>query len=405
VSEFLRRLFLHDVARKLLALLFAVVLFDVLDAKVQGSDRLTVHVVYVDAKDLAQLPESAERTSKLVVVERGDPEVPLVVANRPKPERLTLLLRGPKDALERAKNRRHTFVLELGKEGTLVPSAETLDGVAALRDALGAGATIEVDPPLELRVETEVRRAMVVGADDFALVGSPPVGFDRGMRTMVIRPPEVTLVGPRGAVDAAWERRPELFERVMLDGSSRQVTQSVRLAFQWRDKVSLRGAGGEELDGIRVTIEFKRRMVPVPGPEGFFDLPVVVECNDDLLRQRDTQRSGRDGWRLRFPSAKGPELRLKLQFSGPESAVVERLDRMKLSLAREQVALVVRAHELAGAERGTLQVAIVKFADFPEDLDVAFAPGESSLVEAEWEAPARDTAGDKGKEGDGDGGG
>jgi len=225
------------------------------------------------------------------------------------------------------------------------------------------------------------------------------------MRTMVIRPPEVTLVGPRGAVDSAWERRPELFERVMLDGSSRQVTQSVRLAFQWRDKVALRGAGGEELDGIRVTVEFKRRMVPVPGADGLFDLPVVVECNDDLLRQRDTQRSWRDGWRLRFPNAKGPELRLKLQFSGPESAVVERLDRMKLSLAREQVALVVRAHELAGGERGTLEVAIVKFADFPEDLDVGFAPGESSLIEAEWEAPVRPAGGDQREKGDGNGGG
>ena len=405
MNEILRRLFLHDVARKLLALLFAVVLFDVLDAKVQGSDRLTVSVVYVDARDLAQLPESAERTSKLVVVERGDPEVPLVVANQPKPERLTLLLRGPKDALERAKSRRHTFVLELGKEGTLVPSAETLDGVAALRDALGAGASVEVDPPLELRVETEVRRAMVVGADDIALVGSPPVGFDRGMRTMVIRPPEVTLVGPRSAVEDAWERRPELFERVMLDGSSRQVTQPVRLSSQWRDKVVLRGAGGEELDAIRVTVEFKRRMVVVPGAEGLFDLPVAVECNDDLLRQRDTQRSWREGWRLRFPNAKGPELRLKLQFSGPESVVDERLDRVKLQIGRENMALVVRAHELASAERGTLEVSIVKFADFPEELDVAFAPGESNLIEAEWEAPARDTGGDKGKDGDGNGGG
>ena len=59
MKEILRRLFTHDVARKLLALLFAVVLFDVLDAKVQGVDRLTVHVDYVD--DLGHVYHLANR--------------------------------------------------------------------------------------------------------------------------------------------------------------------------------------------------------------------------------------------------------------------------------------------------------------------------------------------------------
>lgn len=400
---FLRRLFVHDLGRKLLALCFAVVLFDLLDAKVQGRDRLTLDVVYVDASELPQLAEAPARTSKLLVVERADAQQPLVVADRPRPNSVTLQIDAPKDAIERLKARRLTFLLPLQKEGDLVPTAADLGGIDVLRDMLGAGAQVEIDPPLRLAIEAEERRALLLVPEDIVLRGTPAPGFDRGSRTTVTRPNEVTLVGPRRFVAQALERRAELFEAVLLDGTSRQVNQGVGLALQWRDRIRLVDATGAPLDSVRVTLEFKRRMVPVPEPDGLFELPVQVVCNDELLRRDDPQRSWRDGWRLAFPQSPDDAPRLRLQFSATESAVAGALDRVKLELARDEVELVVRAHELANVERGTLRVAIVKFADFPDDLELALAPGEPNVVEVEWVAPAPASdagSGEKGGEDD-----
>jgi len=403
VSAFLRRLLLDDAGRKLLALLFALVLFDLLDAKVRGSDRLTVHVVYIDSAAMTQVAEAPDRTSKLLVVERIDAAAPLVVADRPRPEFMTLVLDGPKDALERVKARRRTLVLRVGKEGDLVPTSDDLEGIAQLRDELGPGGSISVDPPFRLRIEPESRRAVAVSDDDLVLAGSPAPGFDPRSRTTVVRPPEVTLVGPRSALDRALERRADLFERIVLDGQ-RQVTQTVGLGLQWRDQLRMQGPAGEELPGLRVTLAFRRQMDVVPPPDGEFDLAVRVICDDDLLARKDPSRLWADGWRLRFPG-RAANPRLKLQFLAPApGARPPAVDRLALELARDHVDLVVRAHQLAGLERGTLEVAIIKYADFPEDLDVVLAPGEPKSIEVEWVAPVRedgDGAREKGAGNDG----
>lgn len=386
---FLRRLLLDDAGRKLLALLFALVLFDLLDAKVRGSDRLTVRVDYVDSAALTQVAEAPDRTSKLLVVERLDAAAPLVVADRPRPEFMTLLLDGPKDALERVKARRRTLVLRVGKEGDLVATVDDLEEIAQLREELGPGGSITIDPPFRLRIEPEARRAIAITDDDLVLAGSPAPGFDRRSRSTVVRPPEVTLVGPRSAVDRALASRAELFERIVLEGQ-RQVTQTVGLALQWRDQLRMLGPSGEELPGLRVTLDFRRQMDVVPPPDGEFDLELRVVCDDDLLARKDPNRLWADGWRLRFPGRTASP-RLKLQFLAPApGARPPEVDRLALELARDHVGLVVRAHQLAGLERGTLEVAIVKFADFPEDLDVALAPGESETIEVEWVAPVRE---------------
>jgi hypothetical protein len=386
---FLRRLLLDDSGRKLLALLFALVLFDLLDAKVRGSDRLTVHVVYVDAAALTQVAEAPDRTSKLMVVERLDPEAPLVVADRPRPEFMTLLLDGPKDALERVKARRRTLHLRVSKEGELVPSVEDLEEIGTLREELGPGGSIRIDPPFRLRVEPEARHSITIGDDDLVLVGSPAPGFDPRSRSTVVRPPELLLVGPRGAVDRAVRQRGELFERIVLDGQ-RQVTQSVGLALGWRDQIRLMGQSGEEIQGLRVTLDFKRQMEAVRPPDGEFELEVRVLCDDDALARKDPARRWADGWRLRFPGrAAAPRLRLQFLAPAPGARPPE-VDRLALELARDHVDLVVRAHQLAGLERGTLGVAIVKYRDFPEDLDVVVAPGEADALEVEWVAPARE---------------
>lgn len=407
MTSFPRRLLLHDVGRKLLALLFAVVLFDVLDAKVQGSDVLAVDVVFVDASAGAAVAESPDQPVKLVVQMRADPAAPLVVADWPLPRRLTLRVSGTKDSLERVRARRRTFTWRLGREGLVTLSPDDLEGVASLREELGAGAVVEVDPPFQLTVEKEARRLLKVVNEDLAVTGSVAPGYDRGSRTMTVKPDEgVTLVGPESAVEQAWKLRSELFEGIVLDGQRQVVGQPVELKPRWRDRLRLLGPGGETLDSIKVSIEFKRRMKTVPPDDGgLFELPVEVICNEELLQEKDPAHSWRDGWRLRFPTEpRGQAPRLKLQLSAPEALLALPVpDKLKFEAARDNVHLVVRAHELSGVERGTLPVKVVRFPpDFPEDLEVVLAPGEKSTVEVEWVAPA-DAASDSPRPEGGDG--
>ena len=73
----------------------------------------------------------------------------------------------------------------------------------------------------------------------------------------------------------------------------------------------------------------------------------------------------------------------------------------KVELAKQNVELVVRAHE-AMVDRTTLPVQIVRFKDFPDGLDVAFADGQRDVqVEVSWKKPEAPPRGpdDKDKKG------
>jgi len=400
------RLFKHDLMRKILALILALVLFDVLDRKVQADDRLTVHVVYVDEPELDRVPDAPDRTSELVVAERGRGAKPLVISSRPRPDRITFRLHATKDAIERAKSHRYTFVLRLLKEGQLEPTAGDLEGIDRLLDELGAGARVEVDR-VQWVVEPEETAAIELDRDDVVVRGSPAPGFDLRLRSTLFKPSSVRLVGPRSAVQKALRVRARLFDEIELDGRASETTQALGLRPEWRDALELRDAGGEALAAVRATVRFERKMIPVPPPEGLFELPVHVVCNDDVLRQRDAQKSWRDGWRLEFQKASGGELRLALQIVAPDAFVsAPVLDRAKLTIAKDSIELLVRAQEAAGVpERTTLPVSIQKLADFPPDLDVVFADGSPRAdVEVIWIKPAAPGGEAKEKSG-GNGGG
>ena len=127
--------FTRDVGRKLLALFFALVLFAVLDRQVQTDETLTVPVKYVDESDL-DAEKDREAGSILFVVERAGVGKPLIVADSVKPRSAALQLHASKDALERARTRRHLLIWRLGKEGPLTPMAEDLDGIEADRKSV-----------------------------------------------------------------------------------------------------------------------------------------------------------------------------------------------------------------------------------------------------------------------------
>jgi hypothetical protein len=389
MRRWLVRLFAHDVARKVLAFFFALVLFDVLDKKVQADDRLAVKIEYVDEPELDRKPESPDDPNRLLIAERGGAR-PLVVSTRPRPESITLFLHGTKDTIERAKSRRHRFVLRLQKEGVLSPAANDLEGIDALLEELGPGARVDLER-VQWEVEPEETRKITLDRDDLVLRGTPAPGYDRGRHEVVFQPSEIQLIGPKRALEAASrpEARARLFSPIQVDGH-KELTRPMGLHPVAAAALRMETLGGADLAEINVTVKFQRGMADIP--EGSFSLSVNVLCDHDALRIANPNRSLLDGWRLVFAKGRDGVLKLPLKLRGPDANVTgQTLDRAKITLAKQQVALVVRAEAAATAnERTTLPVDIVQLPDFPPDLEVVFEDGSKRQdVEVVWTPPAK----------------
>lgn len=387
VARWLLGLVTHDVGRKALALLFALVLFEVLDKQVQTDDTLGIPIRYVDESDL-DAEKDKEAGSFLLVVERAGGGKPLIVANSDKPGSATLQIHAARDAIERAKARRHLFVWRLGREGPLSPVAEDFEGAESLVAELGPGARVELAPRLRFNVEPEETLNLALDPGDVDFVGPLPPGYDLKSPRVTFVPREVVLVGPHNAVEGAKLRRNELFDKFSLDGRSPSSTQPLHLNEEWKRSLRLLDAKGGKLDAVTVSVDFARRMVALPGADGRFELPVLVICDDERLRQAGDGKSARDGWRLELAKAVNGELRVGLQIYVPDTQVSGAgVDKLKVELAKQNVELEVRAHE-AIVDRTTLPVHIVRFKDFPDGLDVAFADGLRDVqVEVSWKKP------------------
>jgi len=375
----------HDAGRKLLALVFALVLFEVLDKQVQTDESISLPIRYVDESDL-DAEKDKEAGSFLLVVERSGVGKPLIVANSDKPRSATLQIHASKDALERARTRRHLLVWRIGKEGPLTPAAEDLEGTEALLGELGPGARVELDRQ-RFNVEAEEALDLTLEPGDVDFVGPLAPGYDQKSPRVTFKPREVRLVGPHNAIEAAKLRRSELFEKFTLDGRSPSSTLPLKLGDEWK-QLRLLDAKGGVLDAVTVSADFARRMIALPGADGRFELPVQVLFDEDRLRQGGEGKSARDGWRLELAKAVNGELRVGLQIYVPDTQVSGAgVDKLKVELAKQSVELVVRAHE-AIVDRTTLPVHIVRFKDFPDGLDVAFADGQRDVqVEVSWKRP------------------
>ncbi len=400
ILRWLLGLVTRDVGRKLLALVFALVLFAVLDKQVQTDERLTVPIKYVDESDL-DAEKDREAGSILLVVERASVGKPLIVADADKPRSASLQLHASKDALERARTRRHLFVWRLGKEGPLTPTVEDLEGVDTLVQELGPGARVELDRK-RFNIEAEETLDLALEPGDVDFVGPLAPGYDQKSPRVTFKPRDVRLVGPHNSIEAVKLRRPELFEKFTLDGRSPSSTLALRLNAEWIRTLRLVDAKGGALDAVSVTADFARRMVALPGADGRFELPVQVLVDEDRLRASGEGKSLRDGWRLELAKAVNGELRVGLQVYVPDTQVSGAgVDKLKVELAKQNVELVVRAHE-ALVDRTTLPVHIVRFKDFPDGLDVAFADGQRDVqVEVSWKKPEAPPRGpdDKDKKG------
>jgi hypothetical protein len=386
VARWLLGLVTHDVGRKALALIFALVLFEVLDKQVQTDDTLSIPIRYIDESDL-DAEKDKEAGSFLLVVERAGGGKPLIVANSDKPRSATLQIRAARDSIERAKAHRHLFVWRIGKEGPLTPAAEDLEGTEALLQELGPGARVELDRQ-RFNVEAEEALDLTLEPGDVDFVGPLAPGYDQKSPRVTFKPREVRLVGPHNAIEAVKLRRAEIFEKFTLEGRSPSSTQPLKLAKEWSRSLRLLDSKGGELDAVTVSADFARKMIALPGADGRFELPVQVLFDEDRLRQGGDGKSARDGWRLELAKAVNGELRVGLQIYVPDTQVSGAgVDKLKVELAKQSVELVVRAHE-AIVDRTTLPVHIVRFKDFPDGLDVAFADGQRDVqVEVSWKRP------------------
>jgi len=403
VARWLLGLVTHDVGRKALALLFALVLFEVLDKQVQTDDTLSIPIRYVDESEL-EGEKDREAGSFLLVVQRAGGGKPLIVANADKPPSATLQIHAARDAIERAKARRHLFVWRLGKEGPLTPAAEDFEGAESLVAELGPGARVELSPRLRFNVEAEEALDLTLEPGDVDFVGPLAPGYDQKSPRVTFKPREVRLVGPHNSIESVKLRRSELFEKFTLEGRLPSSMQPLCLKAEWSSTLRLLDAKGGALDAVSVTADFARRMVALPGVDGRFELLVQVIQNDDRMRQVGEGRSSRDGWRLELAKAVNGELRVALQIYVPDTQVSGAgVDKLKVELAKQNVELEVRAHE-AIVDRTTLPVHIVRFKDFPDGLDVAFADGQRDVqVEVSWKRPEGPARGpdDKEKKGGG----
>jgi len=375
----------RDVGRKIFALVFAVVLYEVLDKQVQADDSLSVTIQYVNESRLAEVTDNPAQPQVLLIAQRGTGgSKPLVVADVPPPAGMTLQLHASKDALDRVKLNRHRFIWRLGKEGSVAPTTEDFEGIDKLLAELGSGGRVELSTPMRFNVESEESLRLTLGPADLEFEDRPARGYSRDSNTVVFQPPEIQLVGPHSAIEEVQSRRAELFGKIRLDQRT-SVSQALALNAIWEGRLRTLDLQGRPLATVQVAVEFQRKMVAPPEHEnGRFEVQVTVIYNDDRLSELPDPKSNADGWHLEFTKP-GARPRVALQLLVPESQST--IDAMELSLAKKEVEAVVRASEVT-VNRQTVPVHIWRLKGFPSDLDVVFADGQEKVeLEVSWKGP------------------
>lgn len=396
----LTRIFTHDPGRKLLALVFALVLFEQLDREIQAEGEITLLVVYVDHSSLERERGAPGPENAVIVTEREDPLAPLVVSAATRPSAITLRLGATRDALARARTQRHRMVLRLPSAGPLQPAAADLVGIEDLLAELGPGASVRIEPPVTFEVEVESSHELVLDSAHLKLEKNPAPAFDRGKFKVIFSPQEIRVVGPISAVSQIRNRPEDLFEPVVLDPASGEVERRIGLHPNWSGRLRLQTAAKGDLDTVRVSLKFERWMKPVPREkEG------VVALRVKPLPPSVDAAPGEEAWEARIVDEDGGPLFLDVRILAPGATVdAGVLDRTKLSQARRSVELLVRAEYAPGVKAVRLPVIVWKLPDFPPDLDAVLDDPSRDEVEVRFEprAVAPSTAGDGDVPGAGD---
>jgi hypothetical protein len=392
----------RDVGRKIFALVFAVVLFDVLDKQVQADDTLSVPIRYVDERLLPETVDDPEAKQVLLIAERGTGGAkPLVVADADRPGSIILELHASKDALERAKSHRHRFVWRLGKEGAIEPTAEDFEGVDKLLEELGPGGRVVV-PHLRFTIESEETIPLTLADTDLEFEGTPAPGYQLSQKTVRFSPPEIRLVGASSLIDEAKSNHASLFEKIRLDPQTVSISsQPLALKESWKKRrVRMLDAQGAPLEAVLVSIDFQKTMKP----GDVFEVPVCVLYDDDRIKLRsspDEPRSWADGWRIDFTKTPGVVPKVRLQILYPDDPAAPGPPKMDIQLAKATTFVVLRADEVT-VNRQTAKVYITHVEPFPEKLKVEFAEHQDREFEVNWKAPTTAATDDKSKKAPGD---
>ncbi len=385
------RLLRVDLGRKLTGLLCAVVLFSILDSQIQSnSGWLPVRVQFAERDELFELYANRNHEFILVVLERLDEERPLVATaqSRSRDFSTTLELRGPKTAIDRLKSDGAVFRYA-PKEGhnriekEQIEGVESVESVESIKNRLGPSGNLDWQDLPVFDATLEVLKQVELSYLDIEVEGLPAAGryYLSEPGSALFLPPGITLRGPKNLLDDLPRLRP-LFEPILVQGEEQNP---------WTSPLSLRGLLRESIrleepeGGPKVQLTFTLRMVEPKkeeeSPPARFQREIIVQYDRELLADNSFHKEGR---KLRFEDSELEErgtLDLVIEVPEPEAVSVS---NQHLRLARQYVALFVRAHEAEHLEGNSMPVYIVTFPNFPRSWNVRFVHPSDSQVRMRW---------------------
>lgn len=379
----LYRLFRQDIGRKLTALIFALLLFRIIDGQVTRDDTVVVNISYVNEGEVDRNREMLEGWHLLIVEKPETTAKPLVVAREDRKPRCILKLEGRTTSVDLEKSDGRVLVYRSTKEGTVTIPISDVQDIDELKEALGPNSKVSFDLPLEIEFSVEDEINLVLDPQDVQTRGEPAPGLTFRATSNFVQfvPTRVTLRGPRQVLRNVELHSDPLFKEISISGEAGPISQGLEL--------TPRLAMDLEIVGEQPTVTIRLDAKKVRLENGEFSKAVQPQWDFESLK------SAADLWQhyqedeLVFEGADEDGLVFKkLWLTGPERASDDQL-YVELKDATDEVYLVVYGHKLR-TDQGELKVYIHKTEDFPADLDVEFAnlsEGSRVLVNARWESP------------------
>lgn len=376
--SFIYGLFRHDIGRKLMALVVALVLFGILDQQVTTTQTFEIRIEYVNERDL--LSEFGRERNALLIVQRGKGHETLVVATDERLENSTCVVRleGRRTTIQQYQTQGLRLEYELSRPGRQMLEIEKVRGYSEYMQNLGPSGSIRLENEIELSVSTEETREIKLDPGDLYTRGIPArrgQGFQRTTDRVVFHPDRIHLTGPREILAQVADRQLRLFRDVDVEDAEARVEKPLQL-----DPVLARDVSLRESD-VRVTIEFDQSMVRLE--ESAFKKAVQVVYNRDPLSPDPWLARG---LKLSFVDVdENGDLWIDLFLQRPASLGADEIIGEQEETARNNVFLVVFADE-AKVLHSDLKVHLLKREGFPSMLDVQFEKMDVT-VEAKWVEP------------------
>lgn len=276
----------HDVGRKLLALLLAVLVW--LKLSMMVSDDLEGH----PDLDVIAVGSRREATQAMQTVPAVYVVVPRDVIVRDDLSRIKVTVSG-RGLIEHVKDLKLSAIVEIDND--ILGTEDEVEWSALLQDRTlfeSKGAEPElsdfmVEPELlRLNLARRAEAEMLISHENVTVTGTPREGYEYDREAIVVHPNRVVITGPRSAIDGL-AGDPSSLRLSPIDVTSAvfEVTQQVGIDVEKVDRsVALRTAGGV----VEVTVPIR----PKDMMKELLGVPVVY-VNEDALAGRGRRVASR----------------------------------------------------------------------------------------------------------------